>query len=75
MKKKTFKQELEQVKRERPLKKLRPDITLPDVFDMMWDAKTFGDLRNKLDDPTVLRMLAEHGYDVKGIMNENKQDT
>lgn len=49
------------------------DTKLPYVFDLYWDAKTFGDLIRcgVLLRPDCLRLLAENGFDVRPYHTSN----
>lgn len=64
MKRKTFKEISADVPKAKPLTN---DMVLPYVFDLHWDCKTLGDLYKEdlMNHPDVLRLLAEHGFDVR----------
>lgn len=58
----------------KPLKKV--EGRLPYVFDLHWDAKTAEDfIRYKLyENNDAVRLLAEHGYDVKEFLARCPKD-
>lgn len=56
----------------KPLKKV--EGRLPGILDTLWDIKYPEDInRYEPGNPDVLRLLAEHGYDVKEWINKKEQ--
>jgi hypothetical protein len=75
MKKKTFKQIVEELK---PLKVLTPEMRLPGYFDLMWDIKygyeVFKNTFGILDNADFYLALAEHGFDANEVRKLRKYE-